>query len=46
MRYLWSIFFTSKKEVKDHKDKNHGITNSKIIIGLRLIHLKENNNNT
>src|SRR3712207_7753168 len=28
-------FFNSKKEAKDHKDKNHRITNSKIVVGLK-----------
>ena len=25
-------FFQSKKDLKDHKDKNHRITNSKVIV--------------
>jgi uncharacterized C2H2 Zn-finger protein len=25
-------FFNSKKDLKDHKDKNHRITNSKVVV--------------
>jgi hypothetical protein len=30
MQYLWPIF-AIKKALKDHKDKNHRITNSKMM---------------
>jgi uncharacterized C2H2 Zn-finger protein len=30
-------YFQSKKDLKDHKDKNHRITNSKIVGLTRLI---------
>ena len=30
MQYLWRVF--SVKEVKDHKDKNHRITNSMSVV--------------
>jgi hypothetical protein len=29
MQHLWGIF-SAKKELKDHKDKHHGITNKKM----------------
>jgi hypothetical protein len=40
-------FFDSMKEVKEHKDKEHRITNSKIIARLKgLIHHDEKDDNT
>ena len=40
-------FFNSKKEAKDHKDKNHRITNSKIVVGLKapMYNIDNSNNN-
>jgi hypothetical protein len=29
MQHLWGIF-SAKKELKDHKDKHHGMTNKKM----------------
>ena len=37
-------YFQSKKELKDHKDKNHRITNTKIVQFKGLI-LSDNNSN-
>jgi uncharacterized C2H2 Zn-finger protein len=30
--HICGEFFQSKKELKDHKDKNHRITNLKIVV--------------
>jgi hypothetical protein len=30
--HICGEFFDSKKELKDHKDRNHRITNSKIVV--------------
>jgi uncharacterized C2H2 Zn-finger protein len=29
---ICGYFFNSKRELKEHKDKNHRITNSKVIV--------------
>jgi hypothetical protein len=40
-------YFNSEKEAKDHKDKNHRITNSKIVVRLKapMNDIENNNNN-